>query len=55
MEKQKAKAIRVSFATEVDNISMLTGIPRAVLLERAWKCYKASKDYAKLILFSKGD
>lgn len=55
MEKHKAKAIRVPFADEVDNISTQTGIPRAVLLERAWKYYKLSSDYAKLILFSKGE
>lgn len=50
-----SKPIRVPFADELDEISGLAGIPRAVLLERAWKYYKLSSDYAKLILFSKGE
>lgn len=50
-----SKPIRVSFANELDEICDLAGIPRTVLLERAWNYYKLSSDYAKLILFSKGE
>lgn len=53
MNCAKSKPVRFTKYEELHNLSSVTGIDMSKLLEKAWTCYKSSKEYATLVLFSK--
>jgi hypothetical protein len=47
---KESKPVKITFKQELDEVSRITRIPRATLLEMSWNHYKLSKDYAIRVL-----
>lgn len=50
MVKESQHTVKITFKKELDEVSRITRIPRATLLEMSWNYYKLSKDYAIRVL-----